>query len=375
MRRFFSIPLSLCLSIVLCQQLQGESLAKKKSVPSHSDFSSAIQKVTPSLVLINLLEKHNNRVPRVDIMQSGTGIIVSSDGFILTNAHVVLKRQKQKFEMVEVLINQERYIPAKIVGVDREKDLAVIKVDARLLSEKLIPVKFGRADHMVVGQMIWKAGFSGTVNSERPTFGHGFITNVRVFNGNYSAPFGAVDAHISGGDSGGPIFNIFGEVEGLSTAVDDGIGFFIPAEIILITLPRLYLGDVRTGWLGISPMNCLDMQSAGRDDRLRTRAAEFLKEKNIILPDLRRGIVLMHIEDSAAGDAHLFRMGDAIIRVNQKIPRDKYEFIQWIAETEPGSEVLLQIVRDDKSMFLRLKVGEYNWPLSDMIPLLMDILY
>lgn len=366
MKRNLSILLFLCFSIIVPQQSLGQSpikniFARIRIFLRPTDFSSAIRKIAPSVVFIRSLAEHDEPEPHLDVVFSGTGVIVSSDGFILTNAHLVLNQQKQRFEKIEALVNQEKYLPAKIIGIDREKDLALIKVDASLLSKKMIPVKFRQTDRLAVGQTIWKAGFPDSTDSESPTFGHGFITNTRVFNHNYSTPYVAFDAHISGGDSGGPIFNVSGGVVGITTLMGDGIGLFIPTKIVLITLPKLYRGDVRASWLGISPKGCLDMQDISKDDRLKLMAREFFKKGGATLPDIKRGVAITRFDNAMAGDARLLQVRDVITRVNQKIPRDKYEFVQWIAEAEPGAMVSLDIIRNGKKLLMLLRVGEYNW--------------
>lgn len=212
--------------------------------------------------------------------------------------------------------------------------------------------------------MIIKSGFPDVVISKNPTFAHGFITNERAFFEDLSTPYYVLDFRISQGDSGGPVLNSKGRVIAVSAMqfTTDSMSQLVPTYIVNRVLPRLYKGDKRTGWLGINPSHCMDIEDIHRDDDVKKVAVENLKKYKVNLPNLpQQGIIIMAFADQTVGDAKLLRIGDIIIKVNGKIPQDKRELVQWIAEQEPGSEVELAIVRDSQPLVFKLKAGEFKW--------------
>jgi S1-C subfamily serine protease len=306
-------------------------------------------------------------VKRLETSSWGTGIIVDKRGYILTNAHVVVIKGTA---VIQALIPKRKYLEAKIVGVDRENDLALLKVDVPP-SWDLRPVKWFRGP-IKAGMEVMKAGYpSAIISADVPAVARGIISsNARAFVGERSTPFGVTDTQTSSGDSGGPFFNKKGEVVGtqalvsFSKTMPIGIAHFTPSGIILRTLPRLFRGNVRTGWLGFVPANCINISDLKQDDLLLERAKEFLKKNNAEMPNIEKvqaGAMIVWIDDLKAGDARLLHIGDIVTHMNGQEPQDKRELIQWIAETEPDSEILLRIVRQGTPMFMHLKVAEFKW--------------
>lgn len=334
------------------------------------DFGRAIRTIEPSLVHIRSFVIDDKADPqlslpmRLSVVGTATGFIVDEDGHILTNAHVVGKGK----EIIQALVLNRGYLDAKIVGVDREKEIALIKVSVSP-SWKLKPVKFSKRQ-LAINERVMKGGFPGAVwTSDTPTFARGIVSNTRAFLRDYSTPFCATDTQVNPGDSGGPVFNNRGEVVGVASFTSFrgspvGVTHFVSSEIILRVLSRLYRGDVRAGWLGINPSGCVDSQSINLDGIQRERVRVFLDQHKIEMPDVERirGAIVMEFLDASVGDARLLRVGDLITHVDGRPPRDKWELIQWIAEAEPGSEITLQIVRGRAPMSIRLKVGEYKGP-------------
>ncbi len=370
-KRMFFVTLALLLAmtvwmppVVFAQS--GSSALPKHATPQrvYLDFKAAIRRITPSAVYVRKFVFHNEPHPHLDMQGSGSGIIVSPDGYILTNEHVV-----RGAGQLDVLVERKKYLRARIVGTDREKDLALIKVDAPTEFGKLMPARFTKAS--TVGEWVMKAGFPGSVDStDTPTFTLGVISHLRTFDDeDRSTPFGATDTQLGPGDSGGMLFNIGGEVVGVNRAVSGGgITYYVPAEIILRALPRLYRGNIRTGWLGIVPSSCANMRDVHRDPYLLSNLQRFLASQNTILPSVSEGMLVVEIPDRQAGDANLLQVGDVITHVNGKVPRDTHELVQWIAETEPGDTVTFQLIRDGSRALLHLKVGEFRWDGSMPFP-------
>ena len=328
------------------------------------NFSKIVKKVSPSLVRVRSWVAHAEPSPHFDMVGNATGTVISSDGYILTNAHLVTYQGSLKrFDRTEVLITGHKYVEAKVIGVDPENDLALLKVNAPALWLPIKTIELEKKPRKILGQMVVKGGFPGAVISNNLTFAHGFITNERAFFEDYSTPYYVLDLRISLGDSGGPVLNSKGRIIAISTLmfISDSMSLLVPAHIVNRVLPRLYKGDKRTGWLGINPSHCLNVEDVWRDDNLKKNTEEYLKKHKANLPNLSRGIIIMVFADQVVGDAKLLRIGDTITKINGKIPQDRQELVQWIAEQEPGSKIELAIVRNGKQMTLKLNVGEYKW--------------
>src|SRR6202022_3530439 len=186
-------------------------------------------------------------------VQGGTGFIISDDGYIVTNNHVV-----ENADRVEVRLRKERY-PAKIVGRDSATDLALLKIDAK---QRLTPIPLGDSDKARVGDWVMAIGdplnFDKTVTvgvvSAKDRSGLTADTATRSFES-----FIQTDAAINFGNSGGPLINANGEVIGINTAMfrpAQNIGFAVPVNTLKTVLPQLRdKGKVVRGFLGINIVN------------------------------------------------------------------------------------------------------------------------
>lgn len=330
-----------------------------------SDFQSAIKKITPSLakIRVSMLHAEPGMPEHYDVAGIGTGIVVSTDGYILTNFHVIGEK-----DYIEASVAGEKYLPAKTIGVDILKDLALIKIDLMPL-KLLTPAKFEKQNKTTVGTVVLKAGFPDiTTSTNTPIVTHGIVSHTRTFMGNLPAPFGITDAYMAPGDSGGPLFNLSGQVVGINNAVKDRAGYFIPVQIVLGVLPRLYKGNVKTGWLGIMPTDCVDINEARKDSSLMNLLLDFLAPKNLSIPmAVNEGILIAEIDKSLI-DSGLLKIGDIVTHINNKKPQDKWELVQWISEVEPGLTVDLDIIRDGRPAKIQAVVEEFIWSFSKSAP-------
>ena len=327
-----------------------------------SDLAKAAKRITPSIVLVRTITQHADPAPHEDF-GSGTGIIMSRDGEILTNTHVV-----GEASLVEVLLPPFQFVTAKVVGLDREKDIARLKITVPA-GQSLVPAVWGDSQKLRVGDVVIKGGFPGAINSLQPSFAHGIVTNVRAFMNPYSTPLITADIQISGGDSGGPLLNARGEVVGIDVATvlnaagtTTVAGLAIPSRIAQYTWRRLAYGNARTGWLGFLPGNCVNLRQMHGDRTLTKDVMEYLAKEGVALPAEKQGflIVAFFQKERAGGGAEL-RIGDIVLRMNGHTPQDAHELVQWITETEPGKEIALDIVRAGTEKHMRLKTGEFNW--------------
>lgn len=326
-----------------------------------SDFQSAIKKIASSLAKIRISKLHiePGMPEHYDIAGIGTGIVVSADGHILTNFHVI-----GAGDYIEASVAGEKYLPVKVIGIDVLKDLALVKTDL-ILSRPLIPAKFEKQNKTTVGTVVLKAGFPDiTTSTNTPIFSHGIVSHTRAFLGDLPAPFGITDTYISPGDSGGPLFDLNGQVIGINNAVQDRSGYFIPAQIVLRVLPRLYKGDIKTGWLGILPRDCVDINEARKDNALMNRLLDFLAPRNLSIPMAINDGVLVAEIDKGLEKSSLLKIGDIVTHINNKKPQDKWEFILWLSEVEPGTAVNLDIIRNSRPMRIQINVEEFLWTTS-----------
>ena len=267
----------------------------------------------------------------------GSGVIVSKDGYILTNAHVV-----DNADEIQVHIGDEEY-DAKVVGVDDKTDIAVLKVDA---GENLPAAKLGDSDKIRVGEWVLAIGSpfklehtvtAGIVSAKgRSKMG---ITDYEDFI--------QTDASINPGNSGGALVNLNGEIIGINTAIVSGsggsigIGFAIPINLAQMVLDQLVEhGKVVRGYLGVTIQD------------VTPELADALG-----MSEARGVLVGSVMEDSPAEDAGIKR-GDVITEMNDEPIESVEQLRNKIASTEPGKRISLKILRNGETKNVELKLGE-----------------
>lgn len=273
----------------------------------------------------------------------GSGVIVSEDGYILTNHHVIAQADTIKV----TTINQEE-IPATVVGSDPNTDVAVLKIDA----ENLPYMEFGDSEELNVGEMVMAIG-SPLGPALAHTVTQGIVSakgrsDLNLLGADGYENFIQTDAAINRGNSGGPLINMQGELIGINTAIASqsggfqGIGFAIPSNMARNVMESIIEeGRVIRGYIGISfqPVN----------ENL-ARALD--------LPDTRGVIVSEVVEDSPAEEADL-RSEDVILEFNGRPIESSSDFRRRVAERMPGTEVTLTIFRDGERMEVDVVLGEY----------------
>jgi serine protease Do len=266
----------------------------------------------------------------------GSGVIVSADGYILTNNHVAGDAD----ELVVTLQNGKDYA-AKVVGVDPMTDLAVIRVDATDLQ----PASLGDSSKLRVGEWVVAAGnpfgLSDTITA-------GIVSatgraNVRI--ADYE-DFIQTDAAINPGNSGGPLVNLHGEVVGINTAIasrtgaNNGVGFAIPANMAKTIMDSLIKnGQVVRGWLGVG-IQPLDPDMA--------RSFGFKGSEGVLIGEV--------LDDGPAAKSGL-RAGDIATAIDGKAVKDVTQMRNVIAAQSPGTKIELTVYRDGKERDLKVEVG------------------
>jgi len=308
-------------------------------------FIEVAEKVTPAIVQINVVsERENphkdffffpfdNQIPK-EQQGSGSGIIISDDGYILTNNHVVENATK-----VSVGLADKRTFSAKVVGTDPLTDLAVVKIDA----EKLTSAYLGDSDNLKVGQWVMAIGNPLSLSS---TVTAGIVSAIGrgqlgLINDSYGVEdFIQTDAVINPGNSGGALVDLSGAVVGINSAIATrgtgtyiGYGFAIPINLAKTVAKEIIAyGKVNRGYIGINigEVNDALAKSVGLD-----------KPKGIII----QGIV----EGGAASETDL-KSGDIILSVDGRELYKPNELQGYIASKTAGTTVNLKIFRDGKEL-------------------------
>ena len=264
----------------------------------------------------------------------GSGVIISQDGYIVTNSHVI-----SKADNIIVMLNDGRKATAKVIGNDVESDLAVIKVDLTGLK----PLGF-REQSTQVGDVVLAIGNPFGVGQ---TVTQGIIsaTGRTGLGINTVEDFIQTDAAINPGNSGGALVDAYGQLVGINTAIFSrsggsmGIGFAIPTEIVKLVMNGIIKdGKVRRGWLGI------ELQSSMKDPTK--------------LGDDTQGVEVMNVmRDGPAAKAGLQR-GDIITAMDNKPVNDANTLIQMVARKAPNSVVNLQVMRNKAQSSVNVTLGE-----------------
>jgi serine protease Do len=277
-------------------------------------------------------------VPREFQQQGlGSGVIVTSDGYIITNNHVV-----DGADELNVSLPDKRTFKAKVIGTDPKTDVAVIKIDA----SNLPALPWGDASHLEVGEMVLAVGNPFGL-SQTVTMGIiSAIGRANVGIVDYE-DFIQTDAAINPGNSGGALVNLKGELIGINTAIFSrsggymGIGFAIPSTMAKSVMQSMIThGKVIRGWIGVS------IQDVTPDLAKEFGATE---SSGALVSDV--------MEDSPASKAK-FERGDIITSFNGVTVRDPNHLRGLVAETAPGTTVRLFVLRDKKTLDLTLTVGE-----------------
>jgi len=270
----------------------------------------------------------------------GSGVIIRSDGYILTNNHVV-----EGAESLEVLLADDRVVEGKIVGNDPKTDLAVIKID----EEGLQAATLGDSTRMQVGD--WVLAIGAPFGLEQTvTAGIISATNrVRsmIDEGNGYEDFLQTDASINPGNSGGPLVNLQGEVVGINTAIasrsggDDGIGFAVPSRIAKGIADSLIRdGKVRRGLLG------------ARVGNVPKELIASWGKQNV------RGAYIDGVVDNQPAARAGLQPGDVVTAVNGMAIRTGTQLRNTIATTLPGETMTLDVLREGKPMQITVQLGE-----------------
>lgn len=320
-------------------------------------FVRAAEVVTPSIVQINTVTKTENQAHEMfkfffpfkdDIPEErqggGSGVIISEDGYILTNNHVV-----ENSTHVEVVLHDKREFEAEVIGTDPLTDLAVIKIDA----DDLPVASLGNSDNLKVGQWVMAIGNPLSLTS---TVTAGIISaigrNINIIKDSYGIEnFIQTDAAINPGNSGGALVDLKGSVIGINSAIATngftsnyiGYGFAIPINIAkTVSEDLISNGEVQRGYIGI---------------RIEAVNTEMAKAIGLDKP---RGILVQGVIKDGAAENVGIKEGDVILKIDGKEVDEPNSLQSYIASKRAGDIVTLTIYRDKKEIKKEVKLKARN---------------
>lgn len=315
------------------------------------EFVTASSVATPSVVFIKTLSNTNTRMQddfwgfwdffgnRGPAMNSGSGVIVSADGYVITNNHVIDKADK-----IEVILNNKHTYAAKVIGTDPSTDLALLKIEATNLKPVVITTN---SDMLQVGEWVLAVGNPFNLTS---TVTAGIVSakgrNIHVVSGQFPIEsFIQTDAAINPGNSGGALVNLKGELVGINTAIAsntgsyNGYGFAIPVNIVKKVIRDLReFGIVQRAFAG------LEVTDIDADIAQKINSANLL------------GVYVTEVSaDGAAAQAGL-KNGDVILKVDNIETNSKAMFLERLSYYRPGDNIKVLIKRKTEVIEFSLKL-------------------
>ena len=332
----------------------GEAEAPVKDVPAdiistQKAFTNISKKVTPSVVNISTISRKKVIQPFFEAnpffedffgapqtrrdKSLGSGFLISKDGYIVTNDHVV-----RDAESIQVKLSNDKVYDAKVIGGDQKTDIAVIKINAADLPAAVL----GNSDKLEAGQ--WAIAIGNPFGLDR-TMTVGVISATGRSNVGIETyeNFIQTDASINPGNSGGPLLNVYGEVVGINTAIvaaGQGIGFAIPINMAKPIFSQLIQkGNVSRGYMGVT------IQPVTED---LAQSFGLKQSKGALVNDVIKG---------GPADKAGIRQGDVIIALNGSEVKDPSHLQRQVAEAGVGKTAKISIIRDGKLLELSITLA------------------
>ena len=295
-----------------------------------TNFISAAEAITPSVVNIKALTtgaSDNFWNDGAAGASTGSGVIISNDGYIVTNNHVVAEASE-----IQVTLDDKREYSAKVIGTDPSTDLALVKIDA----QKLSAVRFGNSDSIRVGEWVLAVGNPFNLES---TVTAGIVSakgrSINILEDSYSIEsFIQTDAAVNPGNSGGALVNTNGELVGINTAIItksgryEGYSFAIPANLAMKVIRDLRnYGVVQRGFLGveINDLSATQAREAGYNSM--------------------NGVFVYKINTKSAAEEAGMKPSDIIIGIDGRNVKNKAELLEQVARHAPGEVVRIEYIR------------------------------
>lgn len=267
----------------------------------------------------------------------GSGVIVSQDGYVLTNNHVI-----DRMDGIEVILSDGRRVQAQVVGSDPDTDLAVLRIQL----DKLPAIVFGDSDHLQVGDAVLAIGNPFGVGQ---TVTSGIVSALgrNQLGINTFENFIQTDAAINPGNSGGALVDARGQLVGINTAIysrsggNMGIGFAIPASTARMVLENLIRdGRVVRGWIGVEP---------------RDLTPEMVETFNLTV---RAGVLITGVLHDGPAARGGLRPGDVVVRIDQKPVNNTAQLLNVVASLKPEANAVITVQRGQSTLDLQVLVAQ-----------------
>src|SRR6201995_4409670 len=324
--------------------ISSSQTVEAKNAPAPSDRKSTMPKLPPGSPFEEFFDDFKNRhggdkgldpTPH-KTTSLGSGFIIDTSGIVVTNNHVI-----DGADEINVIMNDGSKFKAELVGVDKKTDLAVLKFTP---NKPLIAVKFGDSDKLRLGEWVIAIGnpfsLGGTV-----TAGIVSAKNRDISSGPYDS-YIQTDAAINRGNSGGPLFNLDGDVIGVNTLIISptggsiGIGFAVPSKTVAGVVDQLrQFGELRRGWLGV---------------RIQTVTDEIAESLNV---KPARGALIAGVEDKPRANPAGIEPGDVIVTFDGKEIKEPKDLSRVVADTAVGKEVEVVIIRKGAEQTVKVTLG------------------
>jgi serine protease DegQ len=327
---------------------EGFSRAAQKVMPAVVNVFTSSEVKTPTSPFMDdprfrffFGDEFDNNVPQQS-SSLGSGVIVSHDGYILTNHHVV-----ESADEIEVALADGRTAKGHIIGSDPDTDLAVIKVD---LGNNLPAITFGQSDQAHVGDIVLAVGNPFGVGQ---TVTMGIISALKRNHLGLSTfeNFIQTDAAINPGNSGGALVDVEGNLLGINSAIYSpnggslGIGFAIPTSTAKKVMEQIIQsGSVTRGWVGIAVQE------------LTPELAESFKLKEA------HGVLIAEVVRGSPADKSGIKAGDILINIDGKPMVDSTTMLETISALPPGKVAVLKLLRNQSEIVIQVKVGKRPKP-------------
>lgn len=325
-----------------------------------SNFTAASSVATPAVVHIkSVVEGNAKREPQersgsgffspFDLFEdfgtptpsssSGSGVIISEDGYLVTNNHVIEHADK-----VEVVLNDNRSFTGKVIGTDPSTDLAVVKID-----QKNLPfLKFGDSDKLQIGEWVLAVGNPFNLTS---TVTAGIVSakarNINILSDKFKVEsFIQTDAAVNPGNSGGALISTQGDLIGINTAIAtrtgtyNGYSFAVPSNLVRKVVDDIITyGNVQRGFLGIM---------------IQDVNGQLSKEKNL---NLTRGVYVQDVNSNSAAEDAGIKKGDVITKIDNQSVNSSSELQEQVGRHRPGDQIKVNVTRDgaERTLTVTLK--------------------
>ena len=347
-------------SLKLKSEVNDKVYASRQTI-----ITKTVQKVSPAVVGINVTKVKKYRDPftadplfryffgdriyRKEIKALGSGVIISPDGYVITNDHVA----GDASEVIVTMTDGSRH-PAKIIGTDHATDICLLKIDG----DNLPYVKMGNSNNILIGEWVIALGnpFGLFEINDKPTVTVGVVSatgmNLNAVGGRFYINMIQTDAAINTGNSGGPLVNVLGELIGMNTLIYSpnggsgsvGVGFAIPVNKIKKIITQLKKeGKVeRDFWTGIKIQNI--------DERL----AKYFKLSS------PKGVIITSIVPNSPAQKAGLLVSDIIIGIDKFIVTDDNSIISILNQYSTGDEINVKVLRDGKIKSFKMKLEKLN---------------